>query len=127
MELSVLPFRVKMMVALQMEVRDAAQPVVVSFVAPFINSPPSLDLVFQTVNFNSSSSLSAVSAKISAVPSPASFCVPHVVSEHSASRRKILPLWSTLHLFLSNLQAAYLSSRSFIDHASSSRIPAHPA
>jgi hypothetical protein len=28
---------------------DAAQPVVVSFVAPFINSPPSLDLVFQTV------------------------------------------------------------------------------
>jgi hypothetical protein len=59
---------------------DSALPVVVSFVAPNVNLPPSLDPVIRGISFNSSASVSVVSAKIVSTPAPASTCVPHVAS-----------------------------------------------
>ena len=59
---------------------DSAQPIVVSLTAPFINSPPSLDTVVQSINANSSTISSALSFQAVIIPAPVSFCVPYAVS-----------------------------------------------
>jgi hypothetical protein len=60
--------------------QNAAQSVVVSFIAPFINYPPTLDIISKNIYFNSSATTSFVSAQVVSIPSSSSFCVPHVFS-----------------------------------------------